>query len=98
MIDRSAELMQREGNRTAFIERQRQAPARGPSHLIRELTLPTLIIWGGRDRWIPPENAHRFHRDIAGSQLAMFDDLGHSLEEEDPVRTVAPVRQFLGLE
>jgi pimeloyl-ACP methyl ester carboxylesterase len=64
---------------------------------ISSLRLPTLILWGGRDRLIPPEHAQRFAKDIAGSTLVMFDDLGHVPQEEDPLRTVAPVRRFLGL-
>jgi pimeloyl-ACP methyl ester carboxylesterase len=61
------------------------------------LTLPTLILWGGRDRLIPPGDAEHFHRDIAGSTLVMLSDLGHAPEEEDPIRSVAAVKQFLGL-
>ncbi len=60
--------------------------------------MPTLILWGGRDRLIPPEDAERFHREIAGSTLVMFEDLGHAPEEEDPARTVAAVKRFLGME
>jgi pimeloyl-ACP methyl ester carboxylesterase len=97
MVDRAVALTQRAGNRRALIERSRQRPAASLAHRIRELTLPTLIMWGGRDRLIPPENAERFHRDIAGSTLVMFDDLGHAPDEEDPARTVAAVQQFLGL-
>src|SRR5262245_37388735 len=96
MIDRSVELMQRAGNRRAFLERVRQRPSETLAYRIPELKLPTLIVWGGRDRLIPPQNAERFHRDIAGSTLAMFDDLGHAPEEEDPIRTVAAVKRFLG--
>ena len=33
----------------------------------------------------------------AGSQLVILDDLGHVPQEEDPVRTVAVAKQFLGL-
>jgi pimeloyl-ACP methyl ester carboxylesterase len=97
MVDRAVELTQREGNRRAFIERARQRSSASLAHHVPELKLPTLVMWGGRDRLIPPEDAERFHRDIAGSTLAMFDDLGHAPEEEDPVRTAAAVKQFLGL-
>jgi pimeloyl-ACP methyl ester carboxylesterase len=64
---------------------------------LADLKLPTLIIWGGRDRLIPPGDAERFHHDIAGSRLVIFDDLGHAPEEEDPARSVAAVKEFLGL-
>ncbi|MCL2430812.1 MAG: alpha/beta hydrolase, partial [Alphaproteobacteria bacterium] len=91
MVERAVAMNQREGNRRALVERLRQrAPeARRTAddslaRRIAELKLPTLIVWGGRDRLIPPGDAKRFHRDIAGSVLAVFDDLGHAPEEEDP--------------
>jgi len=97
MIERAVDINRREGNRQALAKRFRQ---RRPDALFRripELKLPTLIMWGGRDRLIPPEDAERFHHDIAGSTLVIFDDLGHAPEEEDPSRTVAAVKQFLDL-
>jgi pimeloyl-ACP methyl ester carboxylesterase len=98
LVDRSVELTQREGNRRALIERFRQRQSGSLAHRIPELKLPTLIIWGGRDRLIPPDDAQRFHRDIAGSTLVIFDELGHAPEEEDSGRTVSAVKQFLKLE
>jgi pimeloyl-ACP methyl ester carboxylesterase len=97
-IERSIEITQRAGNRRALLDRSRQRrPPGNDIAKIAELKVPTLIIWGGRDRLIPLSNAHRFHRDIAGSMLVIFDDLGHAPEEEDPARSVAPVRRFVGL-
>jgi pimeloyl-ACP methyl ester carboxylesterase len=95
MVDRSIELMQREGNRRAFLARARQARPGAFADRIKELKLPTLIIWGGKDRLIPLINAQRFHEDIAGSTLVIFDDMGHAPEEEDPARSVEAVKQFL---
>ena len=62
---------------------------------IRELKLPTLIIWGGRDRLVPLSAGRQFQQDIAGSELVVFDDLGHVPHQEDPARTVALVKAFL---
>ena len=77
-----------------LIEGMRQRRQSGSAaHRIAELKLPTLIIWGGRDRLIPPDDAQRFHHDIAGSTLVIFDDLGHAPEEEDPDRTVSAVQR-----
>jgi len=98
LVDRAIELTQREGNRRAMIERFSHRQPGTLAERIPELKLPTLIIWGGRDRLVPVEAAHRLHRDIAGSTLAIFDDLGHAPEEEDPARTVEVVRRFLGME
>ena len=99
MVDRYVDLTQRAGNRRALLERSRQRAQGGmDARRIPELKLPTLIVWGGRDQLIPPENAERFHRDIAGSTLVMFDDLGHAPDEEDAERTIVPVKRFLGLD
>jgi pimeloyl-ACP methyl ester carboxylesterase len=98
MVERAFDLTSREGNRRALLDRVAERSGKSPFERIRELTLPTLIVWGGRDRLIPPEDAERFHRDIEGSVLAIFDDLGHAPEEEDPVRTAATVKRFLQIE
>ena len=97
LVDRYFDLTLRAGNRRALVQRLAQFVPGEDATRIRELKLPTLILWGGRDRLIPPANARRFAADIAGSQLVMFDTLGHVPHEEDPAATVAPVRRFLGL-
>jgi pimeloyl-ACP methyl ester carboxylesterase len=95
LVDRYFELTLREGNRRALVKRFGQAPAGIHPDRIPALQVPTLILWGGRDRLIPPADAENFHRDIAGSRLIVFDELGHVPQEEDPAATVAAVKQFL---
>jgi pimeloyl-ACP methyl ester carboxylesterase len=62
---------------------------------ISELSLPTCIIWGENDTWVPPEDALRFHTDISGSMLVMIPECGHLPEEEEPERFVAAVLDFM---
>ena len=95
LVDRYYEISLREGNRAALAERFAQAPHGQQADRIGEIQVPTLILWGGRDRLIPPEHGERFQRDIAGSRLVVFPELGHVPHEEDPVATVAIVRSFL---
>jgi len=97
LIDRYYAITLRAGNRRALVERFRQAPSGEMAHHIPEVNVPTLILWGGRDRLIPPVVAERFQRQIIGSQLVIFDDLGHVPQEEDPVRTVAAAKGFLSV-
>jgi pimeloyl-ACP methyl ester carboxylesterase len=97
LVDRYYEITLRAGNRHALAERFKQAQPGQDAYRIRELKLPTLILWGGRDRLIPPDNAARFHHDIALSRLVIFDTLGHVPQEEDPVRTAAAVKKFLDI-
>ena len=96
LIDRYFQLTLRAGNRQALGERFRQSPGGQYAGQIPSVKQPTLILWGGQDRLIPPDNADHFQRDIAGSRLVVFDSLGHVPHEEDPAATVAAVQSFLG--
>lgn len=95
LVDRYFDLATREGNRAALFERfgGRREPA--STQPVSAITQPTLILWGARDRLIPLAAGERFHAAIAGSELVVFDDLGHVPQEEDPVRTVAALKAFL---
>ena len=95
LVERYFELTLREGNRRALGIRLRQPVQAADAQRIKTLKLPTLILWGGRDRLIPPAVAQAFERQIAGSRRVMFSDLGHLPQEEDPARTVLPVLAFL---
>ncbi len=95
LVDRYFDLTRREGNRAALVARFAQLRFDADTGLVRSIVQPTLIIWGGRDRLIPPDNARRFARDIAGSRLVMFELLGHVPHEEDPAATFVAVRAFL---
>lgn len=95
LVNRYYELTLREGNRAALMQRIAQLkPGQFVDQLAR-LRVPTLILWGEKDRLIPPENGAAFARDIAGSQLVRFAELGHVPQEEDPAASVKPVEDFL---
>ena len=96
LVDRYYDLALRAGNRKAITARFAQNKPGQNESAIKQVKVPTLIIWGALDRLITPDNAAKFHRDIAGSQLIVFEKLGHVGHEEDPVATVAAVQTFLG--
>ncbi len=94
LVAHYTDMARREGNRAALRQRLIQRNT-GREADIRDLKLPTLILWGGQDRLIPPDYGRRFAQDIAGSKLVMFEALGHVPQEEDPAATLVPVRAFL---
>ncbi len=103
LVDRYYELTLREGNRRAFTQRPRTGGGGSTNRgggldtlQIATIRAPTLILWGELDRLIPPSNAARFARDIPGCRVVRFPTLGHVPHEEDPVASLAPVREFLG--
>ncbi len=96
------DMARREGNRQALGQALRQRFAQretghdaGREQDIKTLRLPTLILWGGQDRLIPPVYAQRFASDIPGSKRVVFEALGHVPQEEDPAATLAVVQAFL---
>ncbi|HMM86109.1 alpha/beta hydrolase [Azohydromonas sp.] len=97
LVDRYFELTLREGNRRALVQRLRQMQGGEDAERIATIVQPTLILWGARDRLIPPAVGRRFDEQIGHSTLVVFDGLGHVPHEEDPARTVRPVLDFLGL-
>lgn len=95
LVDRYYELTLRAGNRAAVAQRFAQIRHGDRASEIARIKVPTLILWGGQDRLVPPEHAESFHRDIQGSELVRFEALGHVPHEEDPAATVAVVQAFL---
>lgn len=54
------------------------------SDRIRHLSKPTLILWGESDDVLGTEDAHKFQRDIAHSQLIWIRDCKHAPQIEQP--------------
>jgi pimeloyl-ACP methyl ester carboxylesterase len=57
--------------------------------------LPTLIIWGARDPFIPVSHAHVAHAAIPGSRLVIFEGVGHYPHCEAPERFVETIVDFI---
>lgn len=97
LVDRYFELTLRAGNRAALVQRAQTWSSSEGVAKVEGVGAPTLILWGGRDHIIAPETARRFAADIPGAKQVLFDELGHVPQEEDPQRTVAEVKAFLGI-
>ena len=50
--------------------------SRLPAHYMR-IKVPTLVLWGEKDRHFPPVHAERLHATIAGSELTIVPDGEH---------------------
>ena len=59
------------------------------------LGVPALIVWGGRDRFASVEMAHRFHRELHGSELAIFEEAGHFVWEDAAEEATRTLVDFL---
>ncbi len=93
-VDRYYDLLLRSGNRDTFIFMSNRESEDATDH-VKALRIPTLILWGGADSIIPPSYGERFHRDIPGSRLIVYDGVGHIPQEVVPERVAADIRAFL---
>jgi non-heme chloroperoxidase len=58
------------------------------------ITVPTLVLWGDRDAFIPRADQEALVAAIPGSTLVVYEGCGHSLALEDPRRLAADVAAF----
>ncbi|ARD45704.1 alpha/beta hydrolase [Colwellia sp. PAMC 21821] len=95
LVNRYYELSLREGNRSALKARFEQTLPGALIEKIHTINVPTLLIWGRKDRLIPLKFGKQFEQEIVNSELIVFDDLGHVPHEENPQATVSAVLKFL---
>jgi pimeloyl-ACP methyl ester carboxylesterase len=57
--------------------------------------LPTLIVWGARDRIIPPGHGRRAHKLVDGSRFELFEAAGHFPQLDEPERFVATLEDWI---
>ncbi len=69
-----------------IIKIARSAQRQNLAHRLKEIEVPTLLIWGLNDNITPVPVAHEFHRNIKNSQLAFIDRCGHAAMMEQPER------------
>lgn len=63
--------------------------------LHRAAQLPTLIVWGAQDPFIPASHGVDAHKAIPGSRLEIFDGVGHYPHCEAPERFVEVLVDFM---
>jgi pimeloyl-ACP methyl ester carboxylesterase len=54
--------------------------------LLAAVTVPSLVVWGGADRVVPIECAHRYVATLPNATLLVVEDAGHAVELEEPAR------------
>lgn len=93
----SHDLLLREGNRSALIDRLNTVDTDN-LHKLAQVQAPTLILWGEADAWVPVTDARQFQQGIRGAQLKLHAGAGHIPMEEQPQATVQDVLSFLSQE
>jgi abhydrolase domain-containing protein 6 len=66
-----------------------------PESKIREITVPTLIIWGDSDKNLHVSSAYIFQKNIEGSRVVIINECGHIPFMEKPEETASAYSEFL---
>jgi pimeloyl-ACP methyl ester carboxylesterase len=64
-------------------------------HLPMAIEIPTLVVWGTRDRMIPAWHATTAHQAIAGSRVELFEGAGHFPHLDEPERFAKVLGDFI---
>ncbi|MDZ7687626.1 MAG: alpha/beta hydrolase [Halobacteriales archaeon] len=94
LVERYYDLLRREGNREAIVQRMQSLPESREDE-VPEIEIPTLVMWGEQDTWIPLEHGERFADEIPDAELVTYEGVGHVPMEEVPDMTVPDVAEFL---
>lgn len=62
---------------------------------VQNIKLPTLIMWGDNDTYVPYSDGQLLHQYIALSAIKIFPDIGHNLPIKYWQLTIASIRSFL---
>lgn len=64
-------------------------------HRYGAIEIPTMIVWGTDDEWIPIDTAHRLASMIPDSKLEIIEGAGHLVQEDRPAELTAVLRRWL---
>ncbi|WP_427385614.1 alpha/beta fold hydrolase [Janibacter sp. G56] len=64
-------------------------------HLKAVVPVPTLVVWGSKDRMIPAWHAINAQRSVSDCRVELFDGAGHFPHLDDPDRFARLLREFI---
>ena len=95
LATRYHDLMLAPGSRDALLARMAQTVLVDPLPILKQITAPTLLVWGEQDAMIPFANSKDYLKAIQGARRVSFKGVGHLPQEEAPMASVIAVRDFL---
>lgn len=87
-----------QGGKDAFIETLRNFNEQEIENLVshyRDIQIPMLLIWGEKDRWMPPSYFKRLSQTFPKAKTILISNCGHAPQEECPLEVNKAILQFL---
>jgi pimeloyl-ACP methyl ester carboxylesterase len=95
LIDRWAEFQRAPGHRAILMSVDVRELGNASAAVLRDISVPTLILHGESDVLIEPASAGKFAAAIPGAKLVTYPRVGHLPQIEIPQRSAADVAEFL---
>lgn len=64
--------------------------------LLKDVRIPTQVVWGREDKVVPLECAELYSKAIPGSKLTVIDQCGHAADLEKPQQVVKAILSLAG--
>jgi pimeloyl-ACP methyl ester carboxylesterase len=95
LVNRYYDLMLAPGVRGAILARMQQTVLRDPVPSLANIQVPTLLIWGEKDAFIPIANSNDYLKVMPNAKRVSLPNIGHLPQEEQPSIGLAALKEFL---
>lgn len=97
MVARYADMARAPGHRDILLQMTLGFRSRNyaTAERLAALQMPVLVLAGDQDVIVPVDHARQFNQAIAGSQLILFEGVGHIPQEEAADQSAMAVHEFL---
>ena len=95
LVSRYYDLMLAPGVRGAILARMQQTVLQDPVPSLASIQVPTLLIWGEKDAFIPISNSNDYLKVMPNAKRVSLPNIGHLPQEEQPTIGLAALKEFL---
>ena len=95
LVERFVALSRAPGHRETLLAIMAGAREYATPEKVSQISVPTLMIWGREDNLVSVSGARKFGDAIEGSQVIIYDGIGHIPQEENAAQSIADLRAFM---
>ncbi|QWD22850.1 alpha/beta hydrolase [Polynucleobacter paneuropaeus] len=95
LVNRYYDLMLAPGVRGAILARMQQTVLQDPIPSLATIKVPTLLLWGEKDAFIPIANSNDYLKAMHNAKRVSLPNIGHLPQEEQPAIGLAALKEFL---
>jgi pimeloyl-ACP methyl ester carboxylesterase len=95
LVNRYYDLMLAPGVRGAILARMQQTVLQDPVPSLASIQVPTLLIWGEKDAFIPISNSNEYLKVMPNAKRVSLPNIGHLPQEEQPSIGLQVLKEFL---